>query len=107
MLARLFEPLTIGPVTLPGRIVSSSHQTTLVERHLPTEDFIAYQAARARGGAALIIMEAVAIAPSGLLTAHTLAGYERAMLDGYRRVHAAVAPHGCRLFVQLFHGGRV
>jgi 2,4-dienoyl-CoA reductase-like NADH-dependent reductase (Old Yellow Enzyme family)/thioredoxin reductase len=106
MLARLFEPLTIGPVTLPGRIVSSSHQTTLVERHLPTEDFIAYQAARARGGAALIIMEAVAIAPSGLLTAHTLAGYERAMLDGYRRVHAAVAPHGCRLFVQLFHGGR-
>jgi 2,4-dienoyl-CoA reductase-like NADH-dependent reductase (Old Yellow Enzyme family)/thioredoxin reductase len=106
VLASLFEPLTVGPVTLPGRIVSTSHQTTLVDNHLPTEDFIAYQAARARGGAALIIMEAVAIAPSGLLTAHTLAGYERAMLDGYRRVHDAVAAQGCRLFVQLFHGGR-
>ncbi len=106
MLSPLFEPLAVGPVTLPGRIVSTSHQTTLVERHLPTEDFIAYQAARARGGAALIIMEAVAVAPSGLLTAHTLAGYERAMLDGYRRVHDAVSAHGCRLFVQLFHGGR-
>lgn len=106
MFASLFEPLSVGSVTLPGRIVSTSHQTTLVENHLPTEDFVAYQAARARGGAALIIMEAVAIAPSGLLTAHTLAGYERAMLDGYRRVHAAVSPHGCRLFVQLFHGGR-
>lgn len=106
MLASLFEPLTVGPVTLPGRIVSTSHQTTLVDNHLPTQDFIAYQAARARGGAALIIMEAVAIAPSGLLTAHTLAGYERAMLDGYRRVHDAVAAQGCRLFVQLFHGGR-
>jgi 2,4-dienoyl-CoA reductase-like NADH-dependent reductase (Old Yellow Enzyme family)/thioredoxin reductase len=106
VLSRLFEPLALGPVTLPGRIASTSHQTTLVEHHLPTEDFIAYQAARARGGAALIILEAVAVAPSGLLTAHTLAGYERAMLDGYRRVQAAVAPHGCRLFVQLFHGGR-
>jgi len=106
VLSALFEPLAVGPVTLPGRIVSTSHQTTLVDNHLPTEDFVAYQAARARGGAALIIMEAVAIAPSGLLTAHTLAGYERAMLDGYRRVHDAVAAQGCRLFVQLFHGGR-
>jgi len=106
VLDRLFEPLAVGPVTLPGRIASTSHQTTLVARHLPTEDFIAYQAARARGGTALIIMEAVAVAPSGLLTAHTLAGYERAILDGYRRVRAAVAAHGCKLFVQLFHGGR-
>ena len=53
-LASLFSPLRIGPAELPCRIVSASHQTTLVEDHLPTEDFIAYQEARARGGTGLI-----------------------------------------------------
>jgi 2,4-dienoyl-CoA reductase-like NADH-dependent reductase (Old Yellow Enzyme family)/NADPH-dependent 2,4-dienoyl-CoA reductase/sulfur reductase-like enzyme len=105
-LDHLLAPLAIGPVTLPCRIVSTSHQTTLVEDHLPTEDFVAYQGARAAGGAGLIVMEAVAVAPSGLLTAHTLAGYFDATVDGYRRVAAAVQPHGTKLFVQLFHGGR-
>jgi len=105
-LDHLLAPLEIGPVTLPCRIVSTSHQTTLVADHLPTEDFVAYQEARAVGGAGLIVMEAVAVAPSGLLTSHTLAGYFDSTADGYRRIAAAVRPHGTKLFVQLFHGGR-
>jgi 2,4-dienoyl-CoA reductase-like NADH-dependent reductase (Old Yellow Enzyme family)/thioredoxin reductase len=105
-LAALLSPLPLGPVELPCRIVSSSHQTTLVEANLPTADFVAYQEARARGGTGLIVLEAVAVAPSGLLTPHTLGGYLAEMADGYRRVAAAVQPHGTRLFTQLFHGGR-
>ncbi|MBS1861995.1 MAG: FAD-dependent oxidoreductase [Actinobacteria bacterium] len=105
-LDRLLAPLTVGPVELPCRIVSTSHQTTLVEDHLPNADFVAYQEARAAGGTGLIVMEAVAVAPSGLLTSHTLAGYFDATVEGYRRVAAAVQPHGTKLFVQLFHGGR-
>jgi 2,4-dienoyl-CoA reductase-like NADH-dependent reductase (Old Yellow Enzyme family)/thioredoxin reductase len=105
-LDHLLAPLELGPATLSCRIVSTSHQTTLVEDHLPTEDFLAYQGARAEGGAGLIVMEAVAVAPSGLLTAHTLAGYFESTAEGYRRVAAAVQPHGTKLFVQLFHGGR-
>jgi 2,4-dienoyl-CoA reductase-like NADH-dependent reductase (Old Yellow Enzyme family)/thioredoxin reductase len=105
-LAFLFSPLRVGPVELPCRIVSTSHQTTLVDDHLPTEDFVAYQEARARGETGLIVMEAVAVAPSGLLTAHTIGGYLDEIVDGYRRVAAAVQPHGTRLFTQLFHGGR-
>jgi 2,4-dienoyl-CoA reductase-like NADH-dependent reductase (Old Yellow Enzyme family)/thioredoxin reductase len=105
-LDHLLAPLAIGPATLPCRIVSTSHQTTLVADHLPTEDFVAYQGARAAGGAGLIVMEAVAVAPSGLLTAHTLAGYFDSTVDGYRRIAAEVQPHGTKLFVQLFHGGR-
>jgi 2,4-dienoyl-CoA reductase-like NADH-dependent reductase (Old Yellow Enzyme family)/thioredoxin reductase len=105
-LDHLLAPLEIGPVTLPCRIVSTSHQTTLVEDNLPTEDFVAYQGARAAGGAGLIVMEAVAVAPSGLLTGHTLAGYFDSTAEGYGRIAAAVWPHGTKLFVQLFHGGR-
>jgi 2,4-dienoyl-CoA reductase-like NADH-dependent reductase (Old Yellow Enzyme family)/thioredoxin reductase len=104
--SRLASPLSIGPVELPNRIVSTAHQTTHVHDHLPTEDFVAYHEARARGGVGLIVLEASAIHVSGLLTSHTLGGYLPDIVEGYRRVATAVRPHGTRLFVQLFHGGR-
>jgi 2,4-dienoyl-CoA reductase-like NADH-dependent reductase (Old Yellow Enzyme family)/thioredoxin reductase len=103
---RLFEPLRLGPVELSNRIVSTAHQTTLVEANLPTDDFVAYHEARARGGTGLIVLEATAPHPAGLLTAHELGGYLPEIVPGYRRVAAAVQPHGTRLFVQLLDGGR-
>ena len=106
MLDHLFEPLALGPAEIANRIVSTSHQTNLVRDHLPTPEFVAYHEARARGGVGLIVLEATAIHESGLLHPHSLAGYRDEIVDGYRRVAAAVRPHGTRLFVQLFHGGR-
>ncbi len=105
-LEHLFTPLSLGPVELANRIVSTAHQTTLVHEHLPSDDFVAYHEARARGGVGLIVLEATAVHPSGLLTSHTLGGYLPELVAGYRRVAAAVQPTGTRLFVQLFHGGR-
>jgi 2,4-dienoyl-CoA reductase-like NADH-dependent reductase (Old Yellow Enzyme family)/thioredoxin reductase len=98
--------LSVGPVELPNRIVSTAHQTTLVHDHLPTEDFVAYHEARAAGGTGLIVLEATAVHESGRLTPHTLAGYQEEIVAGYRRVVDAVHAHGTKLFVQLFHGGR-
>ncbi len=106
MLERLFSPLRMGPVELPNRIVSTAHQTTLVDEGLPTHDFVAYHEARARGGTGLIVLEAAAVHPSGLLTPHTLAGYRDEIVPDLARVAEAVHAHGTRLFVQLFHGGR-
>lgn len=102
----LLTPLALGPAKLPNRIVSTSHQTNLVRDHLPTDEFVAYHEARARGGVGLIVLEATAVHESGLLHAYTLAGYRDEIVAGYERVAAAVQPHGARLFVQLFHGGR-
>jgi 2,4-dienoyl-CoA reductase-like NADH-dependent reductase (Old Yellow Enzyme family)/thioredoxin reductase len=106
VLESLLSPLALGPAEIPNRIVSTAHQTTLVHDHLPTDDFVAYHEARARGGVGLIVLEATAVHESGRLTSHTLAGYRDEIVAGYRRVAAAVQPHGTRLFVQLFHGGR-
>ena len=106
-LQALFRPLVLaGKVELQNRIVSPAHQTTLVHDHVPTDDLVAYHEARARGGVGMIVLEAAAVVPSGLLTSHTLGGYLDEIVDGYRRVAGAVRPHGTRLFVQLFHGGR-
>ena len=102
----LLSPLRIGPIEIPNRIVSTAHQTTLVEDGLPTEDFVAYHAARAAGGAGLICIEATAVHPGGLLTGHTIAGYDPRVVERLAHVADAVHEGGARLFVQLFHGGR-
>jgi 2,4-dienoyl-CoA reductase-like NADH-dependent reductase (Old Yellow Enzyme family)/thioredoxin reductase len=106
VLEHLFSPLRIGKVELPNRIVSTAHQTTLVNDHLPTEDFVAYHEARARGGAGLIVLEATAVEPSGLLTGHTLAGFSEEIVPGLTRVAEAVHANGTGLFLQLLQGGR-
>ncbi|MGA2014546.1 MAG: FAD-dependent oxidoreductase, partial [Solirubrobacteraceae bacterium] len=60
----------------------------------------------ARGGAAAVFLEATAVHPSGLLTAHTIGGYLEAIIPAYERLGERLHAHGARLFVQLFHGGR-
>ncbi len=105
-LDHLLSPVRLGSLELRNRVVSTAHQTHLVADRVPTDAFVAYHEARARGGVGLIVLEATAVHESGRLDPHTLAGYDDAIVDGYRRVAAAVQGHGCRLAVQLFHGGR-
>jgi 2,4-dienoyl-CoA reductase-like NADH-dependent reductase (Old Yellow Enzyme family)/thioredoxin reductase len=106
VLERLFSPLRLGPIELRNRVVSTSHQTSLVHDHLPTADLIAYHRARAAGGAGLIVVEATAVHPTGLLTAHTVGGYLPEIVPVWRAMSSAVQEHGARLMCQLFHGGR-
>ena len=102
----LMAPIAIGPVELGNRVVSTSHQTSLVHDHLPTDDLIAYHEARARGGVGAIFIEATATDPTGLLTAHTIGGFLPEVVPAYRRLADAVHAHGTKLFVQFNHGGR-
>ncbi|HET8978136.1 MAG TPA: FAD-dependent oxidoreductase [Solirubrobacteraceae bacterium] len=105
-LPHLLSPIRVGPVALRNRVVSTSHQTSLVHDHLPTADLLAYHRARARGGAAAVFLEATAVHASGLLTAHTVGGFLPEIVGAYRRLGDPLREHGARLFVQLFHGGR-
>jgi 2,4-dienoyl-CoA reductase-like NADH-dependent reductase (Old Yellow Enzyme family) len=105
-LPHLRSPIELGPVRLDNRLVSTSHQTGLVEDHLPTEDLIAYHAARARGGVGAIFLEATAVHESGLLTPHTIGGFLPQIVGAYERLCEPLHEHGARLLVQLFHGGR-
>ncbi|HEX3979067.1 MAG TPA: FAD-dependent oxidoreductase [Solirubrobacteraceae bacterium] len=105
-LTSLLAPIQLGPVQLRNRVVSTSHQTSLVHDHLPTDDLIAYHEARARGGTGAIFIEATATDPTGLLTAHTIAGFLPQVVPAYRRLADAVHAHDTKLFVQFNHGGR-
>jgi 2,4-dienoyl-CoA reductase-like NADH-dependent reductase (Old Yellow Enzyme family) len=102
----LLSPLNVGPLQLRNRVVSTSHQTSLVHDHLPTDELLAYHEARARGGVGTIFLEATAVHASGLLTAHTVGGFLPEIADAYRALGQRLHRHGTRLMVQLFHGGR-
>jgi 2,4-dienoyl-CoA reductase-like NADH-dependent reductase (Old Yellow Enzyme family) len=102
----LLRKARLGPATLPNRVVSTAHQTGLVQDHLPTDDLVAYHEARAAGGVGAVFVEATAVHETGLLTAHTLGGYLPEIAPAYARLGEAVRAHGARLFVQLLHPGR-
>ena len=104
--AHVFSPLALGPVELRNRIVSTAHQTTLVDDHLPTDDFVAYHEARARGGVGLIVLEATASTRPGSSPRTRSAATCRRSSTATGASAEAVQPHGTRLFVQLLHGGR-
>ena len=105
-LDHLFTPLKVGPVEICNRIFSTGHQTVLVDDGVPNEALTAYQEARARGGAGLVIVEVAAIHESAFFSSHTIKGYIDDCIPGYRRLAQAVQGHGCAVFGQLFHPGR-
>ncbi|MQA05355.1 MAG: FAD-dependent oxidoreductase [Streptosporangiales bacterium] len=105
-LAHVLSPLTVGPVGLRNRVVSTAHQTGLVHDHLPTSDLVAYHAERAKGGIGAVFVEASAVHPTGLLTAHTIGAYLPEVVPALAAVASAVRDGGGRTFIQLFHGGR-
>ena len=105
MFEHLRSPFTLRSVTFRNRIFSSGHQTLLAKAGLITDAFIAYHAARARGGAGLIVTEAVSVHESAYFNQSVPSGYLDAVLPGYRKLADAVHEHDCRLIGQLFHPG--
>ncbi len=103
----LFTPLRIRGLVIPNRIFSTGHQTNMVEHGAPSERMAAYHAARAAGGAGLLIMEAARMHHTALSDGPVLDVSREAAVAGYARVAEQVKPHGTLLFGQLSHPGRV
>ena len=103
---RLFEPLRIGPMTIKNRIVSPGHDTVMVDNGHVNDQLVAYHEARAAGGVGLIVLQAAGVHETARYTSHVLMAADDSCISGYEKVVEAVAPHGTKLFGQLFHPGR-
>jgi 2,4-dienoyl-CoA reductase-like NADH-dependent reductase (Old Yellow Enzyme family)/thioredoxin reductase len=102
----IFSPLVIGSCTIKNRIISSGHDTVMVDDGRITDQLIAYHAARAQGGVGLIVAQVAGVHESAHYTAHVLMAVDDSCIDGYKRLAAAVHANGTMLFGQLFHPGR-
>lgn len=103
---RLFSPLVIGSCTIKNRIVSSGHDTVMVDDGRITDQLIAYHAARAQGGVGLIVAQVAGVHESAHYTAHVLMAIDDSCIDGYQRLASTVHASGTMIFGQLFHPGR-
>jgi 2,4-dienoyl-CoA reductase-like NADH-dependent reductase (Old Yellow Enzyme family) len=93
----LFEPLRVGPITLPNRIVRSPHGTGL-----SGEGLIAYHEARARGGVGMSTLEATSVHPSA---PGRLALWNDSCLPFLEEIASRIRPTGMKLLIQLYHPG--
>ncbi|MHA6691347.1 alkene reductase [Devosia sp. A449] len=102
----LFEPFALGSLTLPNRLVMAPLTRNRVgEDGVPNAMLVDYYAQRATAG--LIIAEATQVCPEGQGYGLTPGIHTQEQIAGWRQVTDAVHQRGGRIFLQLWHVGRV
>ena len=105
-MSNLFTPLTVGALTLPNRIIMAplTRSRAGVTR-TPNELMAEYY--RQRASAGLIISEATSIDPMGVGYADTPGIWSDEQVRGWSLTTEAVHAEGGRIFLQLWHVGRM
>ena len=98
-------PVVVGSVTVRNRVVFAAHLTNFAVDGLPTDRHAEYYAARAAGGAGLVITEEHTVHPGDRPYEKLIRGFDPAVLPGYRRLTEAVHAHGVPVLAQLNHNG--
>ncbi|MBF9032886.1 alkene reductase [Rhodobacterales bacterium HKCCE2091] len=103
----LFEPLSLGGLTLPNRILMAplTRSRSIEDGHLQTPLHAEYYGQRA--GAGLIVSEATQISSEGQGYAWTPGTYTDDQARSWRQVTDAVHAKGGRIFAQLWHVGAI
>ena len=102
----LFDPLPLGDLLLPNRIVMAplTRSRAGIDR-IPNALMAEYYAQRASAG--LILSEATSVTPMGVGYADTPGIWSAEQVEGWKRITSAVHEAGGRIFLQLWHVGRV
>jgi N-ethylmaleimide reductase len=107
MSRKLFSRYSLGGLLLPNRAVMAPmnrNRATAVQLAASTMT-ARYYAQRASAG--LIIAEGTPVSPQARGCARTPGIYSEAQIAGWRKVTAAVHGQGGRIYLQLWHVGRV
>ena len=106
-MSRLFEPLQLGTLALPNRILIAPMCQYSATEGTPGDWHLIHLGHLALSGAGLLIVEATAVSPEGRITPGDLGLYDDANEAGIARVLAAVrACSPIALALQLAHAGR-
>ncbi|EJM67578.1 NADH:flavin oxidoreductase [Pseudomonas sp. GM50] len=102
----LFTPYTLGALTLSNRVVLAPLTRNRAGKgFVPSEFAAAYYSQRASAG--LLISEASQISQQGQGYQDSPGIYTQSQIEGWRKVTDAVHAKGGRIFLQLWHVGRV
>lgn len=105
-MSQLFKPLQVGDLQLPNRTVMAPlTRCRAGAGRVPTPLMAEYYAQRASAG--LILSEATAVTPMGVGYPDTPGIWSDEQVAGWRKVTEAVHAAGGRIFLQLWHVGRI
>jgi 2,4-dienoyl-CoA reductase-like NADH-dependent reductase (Old Yellow Enzyme family) len=105
--ASLFQPIAIGKLELPNRLIkSATYECMNDELGVPTNDLIKLHTMIAQGGAGLTIVSYGLIDPSGKAFSRQLRLYSDHTWTRLQELVEAVHAAGGRVALQLMHGGR-
>jgi N-ethylmaleimide reductase len=104
--AELFTPGRLGPYTLPHRVLMAPMTRNRARRDgVPSPSAVIYYAQRASAG--MIVTETTTVSEQAVGYPFMPGIHTADQVAGWRPVVDAVHRFGCRLFLQLFHAGRV
>jgi 2,4-dienoyl-CoA reductase-like NADH-dependent reductase (Old Yellow Enzyme family) len=103
----LFDPLMVGDLLLPNRVFMAplTRARATADGRVPTALVRDYYAQRASAG--LILSEATSVLPGGVGYERTPGIWSPEQVAGWRPVTDAVHAAGGRIFLQLWHVGRI
>jgi 2,4-dienoyl-CoA reductase-like NADH-dependent reductase (Old Yellow Enzyme family) len=102
----LFDPLHVGDLTLANRIIMAPlTRQRAGDVRVPNALMAQYYEERASAG--LILSEATAVTPQGVGYAATPGIWSQEQVEGWKLVTNAVHAKGGKIFLQLWHVGRV
>jgi N-ethylmaleimide reductase len=103
---KLFEPYKLGPLTLPNRLVMAPlTRNRALAGLVPNPLAVEYYGQRASAG--LLVSEATQVSQQGQGYQDTPGIYSREQVAGWRKVTDRVHERGGRIFLQLWHVGRI
>ncbi|HWV63301.1 MAG TPA: alkene reductase [Oxalicibacterium sp.] len=103
----LFTPIRIGDLELPNRIIMAplTRSRAVGGGRVPNALMAQYYEQRASAG--LILSEATAVMPQGVGYADTPGIWSDEQVEGWKLVTNAVHAKGGKIFLQLWHVGRI
>ena len=103
----LFAPFTIKTIELKNRIVMPALASFMIGEDGSISDAtVEHYRRRAAGGPAMVITEACAVSPEGVVSTHQARIYEDRYIEGLSKLASAIKAEGSVPALQIHHGGR-
>ncbi|KAK7038328.1 Oxidored-FMN domain-containing protein [Favolaschia claudopus] len=102
----LFTPVKLGSTMVQNRIGMAALTRDRSSATIPNDTMREYYVQRAKGGAGLIVTEAILVTRQGSEWRNAPGIWEQAQIDGWSKIVDAVHAEGSKIYAQLWHLGR-
>ena len=102
----LFSEIEIAGRRLQNRICLCATVTNFARANKITDEWRNFLIERARGGAALLVTEIIAVDPEAIAQSSTVTGFDTTNEDAFQAIAVDVQKEGAMIIGQLWHPGR-